>query len=454
MKEQVIKINVMRHRLGIMNQIKTVVNVIHRRHLSQSPLLLTPLALAACGSSASDPLLKQNEFLEGSPGNDLIGPFDTALWFRGNGGNDQIFGSSENDIIHLGSDANIAETYAGNDVISFSGWGNQFDTGLGVDTIKIEFSTTSNVIVDVPNAIMYRENLLSSFNNEVSNFEIIDASVSASNLFVISTSEMVNIKTGIGNDSVSVSDYSADLDGGGGLDTLTFNNNSLRDSTVINLADETYQSASGRDTQTITNFENIQIIGNNDAVLIGDQYENQLSGGGGSDTIIGGGGSDTLIGGAGRDFFRFNSSDSPNEPDTIEDFDAGNAGDVLQFDFENSLSSTGLSFRTLDLTSGATKTLGTNTDILLLVGSSYVSEGQLLATLNGSSGLQEHRGQFQNSKQLCVWEHSPSNSLKVSIVSDSVSNGLFVDEINTIVKLSGLSVNDFSSIGVSNFDIT
>jgi len=437
-----------------MKKINADANLSRQRYLAKSPLLLTPLALAACGSSASDHLIEQNEFLEGSPGNDLIGPFNTALWFRGNGGNDQIFGSPENDIIHLGNNASIAETYAGDDVISFSGWGNQLDTGPGVDTLKIDLSTTSDVIVDVPNAIMYRENLLSSFNNEVSNFEIIDASLSDSNLFVISTSEMVAIKTGNGNDSVSVSDYSADLDGGGGLDTLTFTNNSLRDSTVINLADETYQSGSRRDTQTITNFENIQIIGNNDAVLIGDQNENQLFGGSGSDTLIGGGGSDILTGGAGRDFFRFNSSDSPNEPDTIEDFDAGSAGDVLQFNFENSLSSTGLSFRTLDLTTGATKTLGTNADILLLVGSSYVGEGQLLTALNGSSGLQEHRGQFQNSKQVCVWEHSPSNSLKVSIVSDAIGDGLFADEINTIVTLSGLGIEDFSSIGVSNFDIT
>lgn len=437
-----------------MKKINADANLSRQRYLAKSPLLLTPLALAACGSSASDHLIEQNEFLEGSPGNDLIGPFNTALWFRGNGGNDQIFGSPKNDIIHLGNNASIAETYAGDDVISFSGWGNQLDTGPGVDTLKIDLSTTSDVIVDVPNAIMYRENLLSSFNNEVSNFEIIDASLSDSNLFVISTSEMVAIKTGNGNDSVSVSDYSADLDGGGGLDTLTFTNNSLRDSTVINLADETYQSGSRRDTQTITNFENIQIIGNNDAVLIGDQNENQLFGGSGSDTLIGGGGSDILTGGAGRDFFRFNSSDSPNEPDTIEDFDAGSAGDVLQFNFENSLSSTGLSFRTLDLTAGSTKTLGTNTDILLLVGSSYVGEGQLLAALNGSSGLQEQRGEFQNSKQVCVWEHSPSNSLKVSIVSDAIGDGLFADEINTIVTLSGLGIEDFSSIGVSNFDIT
>jgi hypothetical protein len=53
-----------------------------------------------------------------------------------------------------------------------------------------------------------------------------------------------------------------------------------------------------------------------------------------------------------------------------------------------------------------------------------------------------------------LWEHSPSNSLKVSIVSDAIGDGLFADEINTIVKLSGLGRDDFSSIGVSNFDIT
>lgn len=449
-----VPINAKRHRSGIMSQIKIDLNLNRRIQLTQSPLLLMPLALAACGSSARDILIEQNEFIEGSSGNDLIGPFETALWFRSNGGNDQILGSPEKDIIHLANGENIVKTYAGDDEIYFSGWGNKLDAGLGDDTLNIELSIASPVVIDVPNEVIYRENLLSSFNNEISNFEIFDASMSSANLTVISTDNIETIKTGNGNDSVSVRDYSADLDGGDGNDTLIFNNNSFRETTIINLASKTYQSESGRETRALTNFENIQIIGNNKAVLIGDQNENRLSGGGGSDTIIGGDGADTFIGGAGRDFFRFNSSDSPNEPDIIEDFAAGNTGDVLQFNFENALSSTGLSFRTLDLTSGGKKPLSTNTDILFLVGSSYVGEGQLLAALNGSGGLQEHRGQFQNSKQLCAWEHSPSNSLKISIVSDSVGDGLFADEITTIVQLNGLGMEDYSSFNMANFDIS
>ena len=437
----------------VVNQMKIKLHTERHKHLLRTLLFLKALGLAACGSSNKIKNVEESKFVEGSFGNDLIGPLETELWFRSNGGNDRILGSPRDDIIHLGSGKSTVKTYNGDDEIYLSNWGNKLDAGPDNDMLYVELSVSSTIIIDGTNEIIYRENLLSSFNNEIANFENINASESSSNFKVLSTGSMTKIETGIGNDTVAVSSYTADLDGGKGNDTIVFTINSFGETTVINLLEEIYQTQSGSDARALTNFENIQIIGSNDTNLIGDQNDNRISGGDGSDNIVGNSGYDILDGGAGKDFFVFNSSDLSNELDIILDFTAGNVGDVLLFNYESTLSSTGFSFRNVDLTSGGKKTLGTNTDILFLTGSSYLSEVQVVSALNGLNGINEHRMQFQNSEQICLWEHSPSNSLKISIISDSAQDGVFLDTINTIIQLNGMGTEDFAMLNASNFQI-
>ena len=453
MIEQVIKINTIRHRLGIMNQIKTVINFSRRRHLSQSTLLLSPFILAACGSSTSDTIIEQNEFIEGNAGNDLVGPFETALWFRSNGGNDQIFGSPEEDIIYLGSGESIVQTYAGDDLISFSGWGNQLDTGSGIDTLNIALSTSSNVIIDVPNEIMYRENLLSSFNNVIAGFEVINASLSETNFKIISTGNASQIQTGIGNDVIYVTGSTAGLDGDEGTDTVHLTVQSLGGFSVINLLDEIYQSGSGNPTHSLNNFENVIVEGNNEVRIIGNDFANYLAGGEGDDIIIGNGGSDTLLGGNGKDVFVLANPIVSGEMDTILDFETGSGGDVLQFQYGGTLSSSGFSFRVVDLVSGGKKTLTNNTEILLLTGSSYFNEDQLLSAINGTHGLEEHHAQLHGSSQICVWENQSRGSLNVSLISDEEIDGLFSDTIYTSVQLNDLNLSEFANFSAANFQI-
>ncbi|HMC14131.1 MAG TPA: type I secretion C-terminal target domain-containing protein [Albitalea sp.] len=64
------------------------------------------------------------------------------------------------------------------------------------------------------------------------------------------------------------------------------------------------------------------------ATVLGTAGADVLTGTAGNDIIVGGAGSDTLTGGAGSDTFIFRSSDG-GAVDTITDFDAGAAGDVL-----------------------------------------------------------------------------------------------------------------------------
>ncbi|UVO54156.1 tail fiber protein [Sphingomonas sp. SUN039] len=55
-------------------------------------------------------------------------------------------------------------------------------------------------------------------------------------------------------------------------------------------------------------IENITYIGTSNATLVGNRFDNVITGGGGDDLIHSGGGSDTLIGGGGNDSFYFGAS--------------------------------------------------------------------------------------------------------------------------------------------------
>ena len=419
----------------------------------KSTISLFPLILVACGSSNTTNPSEANKFIEGSSGNDLIGPFESPLWFKSNGGNDHILGSPKDDMIHLESGRNKVETYGGDDKIYLNSWGSQLDAGIGDDILYIELHTSYDIVIDTQSEIIYRENLLSSFNNEIKAFESVDAGESSSNFNIISTDGIHTIKTGTGDDAVLVSNYTVDLDGGEGSDTLIFESSGFNEVQIINLGDGIYQSQSGREAGTLVNFENVEIVGNNETTLIGDQNENRLSGGNGIDRIIGNGGSDVLNGGGGRDYFVFKSGLGSSSADRILDFNAGNGGDVLQLDYDGALTSTGFSFRSIDLSSGGKKTLGNNTDILLLRGEKYLSEEQVLENLNGLNGLEEQYSQFQKSVQICLWESQLSDGLNVSIISDTKIDALFANDIFTIAHLSDLGQINYSEFSATNFEI-
>lgn len=70
----------------------------------------------------------------------------------------------------------------------------------------------------------------------------------------------------------------------------------------------------------------VQVSGTSPSFVVGDSFNQSISGGSGADTLVGGGGSDTLAGGAGADKFGFVSGGSY----TVADF---GAGDKLAFSF-------------------------------------------------------------------------------------------------------------------------
>jgi Ca2+-binding RTX toxin-like protein len=90
------------------------------------------------------------------------------------------------------------------------------------------------------------------------------------------------------------------LDGGGGVDTLSYAFEVAAVNVDLNLS--VAQATSGSGSDTILNVENLTGSNFNDR-LTGNTLANALSGGTGDDTLIGGGGADTLTGGAGNDSY-------------------------------------------------------------------------------------------------------------------------------------------------------
>jgi len=131
------------------------------------------------------------------------------------------------------------------------------------------------------------------------------------------------------------------IDGGAGVDTVSYFNTSSDDGFVpkgidANLLLGTVTDAAGN-VDTLSNIENIN-GSRYDDLITGDEFSNQLKGnngddvlvgGAGDDTLDGGSGNDTLDGGAGSDTFNYTKGDGN---DIILGFEEG-VDEIRFFDF-------------------------------------------------------------------------------------------------------------------------
>lgn len=148
------------------------------------------------------------------------------------------------------------------------------------------------------------------------------------------------INGGAGNDVIGGEAVAGvhTIDGGAGFDY--FIANSAGETVVVNLNTGTV-SGGYADGSTLTSVEMLKAVRGNFAVefygddvvnnLIGTEWADTLSGGGGNDRITGGRGEDTLSGGTGADKFMFKPGEISG--DMILDFDGNGAaiGDTLNF---------------------------------------------------------------------------------------------------------------------------
>lgn len=262
------------------------------------------------GDDFADDLTGSNDdnILDGSDGNDFL---------NGLGGDDTLIGGTGDDRLA-----------GGRGIDSYSG-GDGFDEIIFFDT-----ASTQGVSVDLEDGIVYND----GFGNQeaLSGIEAVGGSI---HIDVLAGDDNANrfysfgggdTLVGRGGDDEFFVEGANDIDGGDGIDTVSFNG-------VRTRADGSTETGTGvfvhlnlnrigdggfGDGGTITGVENVNGTEFRD-FLYGDDNSNVLNGLGGDDVIRGLGGDDSLSGGDGDDYLNGGAG--------TDDYDGGDGFDRISF---------------------------------------------------------------------------------------------------------------------------
>jgi len=295
-----------------------------------------------------------------TPTNDAVGDTFVGIEnFIGSGGNDTVYGTSDNNILVGGGGNDTLNGEAGFDTAAYadatgaitvdlaantvtgpgigtdtlisieriigSSFGDTFagsngddiiDGGAGADAINGGLGSDT---VSYASAGGFRDvNLLTGANTDGDTYTSIENIVgsSAGETLIGNNSDNV-IEGGLGNDVLD------GLGHGAGGDTASYAG--AASAVTVSLAIATPQATGGAGTDTLANFENLLGSDYNDS-LTGDGGNNVLNGGTGDDTLIGGAGADTLKGGLGTDTVSYASAGAGV---TVIINGAGSAGDAI-----------------------------------------------------------------------------------------------------------------------------
>jgi Ca2+-binding RTX toxin-like protein len=238
--------------------------------------------------------------------------------FSDNFGADGVYlqGGSTDDALGGGPGADYLVGGAGNDVLIGGGGQNAFDGGAGNDTINfsggngylIYSSATSGLIIDLK-SLTVKDGLGGT-----------DTLLNVGYLTFDLTRFADVLRGGEFNDYMRAGPGNDTFNGRGGIDT--WNGSSAPAAVEVNLSDAGNFSNGASDgfgtVDVIVFVENI--VGSNfDDTLTGSGGSNDIDGGAGNDKLAGLGGSDLLTGGAGADTFLFANPTDVNG-DRISDF--------------------------------------------------------------------------------------------------------------------------------------
>ncbi|MFE8583487.1 cadherin domain-containing protein [Sphingomonas sp. NCPPB 2930] len=223
-------------------------------------------------------------------------------------GIESLLGSTFNDTLTGDANNNKISGDAGNDVIDGGAGDDTLDGGAGTDTLSYASATSGVIVVANYNGWLNNvwqylpRNTVGAGADITSNFEILVGSAYSD--ILKGWRELYGFQAGAGNDLIYGNSNANSIDGGAGIDTLTYiETNSWGGVTVdlgANSNGATKASGGWANNDQITNVENL--IGSNFAdYLAGDGGVNALDGASGNDTLVGGGGNDVLFGGDGDD---------------------------------------------------------------------------------------------------------------------------------------------------------
>lgn len=308
-----------------------------------------------------------NDEIEGGRGNDTIEAGD---------GHDVIDAGTNHDEVHVGDGSDIVDLGGGSDTVFISGFGNNvIDGNWGTDTAVFE----SNAAVNV--------NLF---------FGIADRGVEGFD----SLTDIENVETGNGNDTVIGSSADNEIDTGNGAD---FINAYVGDDTVV----------AGSNNDTVDGgYGDDQIFGGfGGDSLYGNDGDDTVDGGSGADSIRGGEGEDLLTGGSFGDTFIYEEGD--HGLDTITDFNL--ASDKIFFG-EDFLETNHLGQTDLD-------------DVLLAF--AYGGGSSILAVETADNGWE----------YLAIFQNISVHELNAQIVSEQIFD--VEGEIGGVVTQTAMPLDEF-----------
>ena len=223
-------------------------------------------------------------------------------------GIENVNGSNLNDVLTGDANANTIKGSTGNDIIDGGAGNDALDGGDNNDTVSYASATSGirtivNYYVTVSNVRTYSVvNTVGAGSDITSNFETVIGSGFSD--ILKGWASLANFNAGAGNDLIVANFNSGTMDGGSGIDTVTYQETNGWGGVTVDLAVNANSSTKawggGSTNDTITNVENVVGSIASD-YLAGDSGANALDGGVGNDLLFGAAGNDVLYGGAGDD---------------------------------------------------------------------------------------------------------------------------------------------------------
>jgi Ca2+-binding RTX toxin-like protein len=238
--------------------------------------------------------------IDGGPGNDTLTGTGGADVMRGGSGNDTLYGGPGNDDLDGGSGADNLHGQEGNDTLRDGGGTDYFDGGNQSDTL-VAMGTKANTFHVTGR---YKGDL----NGEsFVGIQTLEGGARKDTFVVNSGGEIVNLRGRDGNDKfdLSAGTVSGDVEGGRGVDLLTYASSSS--DVVVNLTTGYATNVGGK----VSKVENVT-TGSGDDFIEGDDGNNRLNGGDGNDVLLGMDGDDTLIDSDGSNDY-FNGGNDTDE---------------------------------------------------------------------------------------------------------------------------------------------
>ncbi len=315
------------------------------------------------------------DFIFGADGDDTINGYGGDDSINGGNGNDVIDGGGGNDLIVGGVGDDTLTGGDGDDVLRSSIGIDSFFGGDGLDRVSFfDYAATQGAYVDLELQVIFNDGhgnfeTMSSIENLGLGTLFADTFLGSSGANFIWVGAGDHVEGRGGDDSFYVDEAGSYLDGGDGVDTITWltqqravDGGGFLTTEFTDLGYEVNLSAGyifdpWGGFGSIANIENVNGSEGDDA-LIGDDGDNVLNGAGGHDLLLGGGGADTMDGGDGDDFVRGEAGDDVLSGGAGDDQLRGSAG-VDSFDGGDGFDR--ISFFHVDATQGVIADLNTGT---------------------------------------------------------------------------------------------